>query len=76
MFYCFKFERLYKIFVKILIDTKVNISNELFFGYLSKCKLPWVSSKVYMKPFVAHSLRMQPNVVYTSINLRKMKFIP
>ena len=45
----------------------------------TKCKLHWVTSKVYMNPelqnhFGVHSLRMQPNVVYTSINLRKISF--
>ena len=43
---------------------------------LSKCKLHWVASKVYMSLIGIHSLCTQPNVVYTSINLRKMKFFP
>ena len=54
-----QFERL-RFFVKVLIATNANISNELNFSDIfRKCKLPRVASKVY-----------------TSINTRKMKFIP
>ena len=36
-------------------------------------KLHWVISKVYMNLFGVHSLCMQPNLVYTSINLSIME---
>ena len=60
--------------VKVLIETNVYISNELNFTLCSsKCKLHWVTSKVYMNPFGVHSLCTRLYVVYTLINLRKMK---
>ena len=48
----------------------------LIFLYLSKCRLYWVASKDEMNLIGVHSLCMRSNVVYTSINIGKMKFIP
>ena len=62
---------LYKIFIKILIQMNVNISSELNFSDDFRCIIHWVASKVNMNPFGVHSLCMWPNVVYTSINLKK-----
>ena len=56
---------LYKIFIKILIEMNVNISSELNFSDDFRCRIHWVASKVNMNPFGF------PNVVYTSINLKK-----
>ena len=56
MSYCFNFSAYKRFFVKILIETNVNISNELNFSDVYLC--------------------IRPNVVYTSINIRKMKYIP
>ena len=50
--------------------------NLIFLMFIELCKLHWVASKVYMNPFGVHSFCTRPNVIYTSINLRKMKFIP
>ena len=63
MFSCFNFSAYVRFFVNVLIEMNVNISNELNF------------SEVYRSIFGVHSLCTQPNVVYTSINLRKMKSI-
>ena len=52
MFYCFNFSVHLRFFVKVLIETNVNLSNELNFS--DKCELHWVISKVYMN----HSFRM------------------
>ena len=41
----------------------------------SRFKRHKIASKVYMNPDGVHPLCTRPNVVYTSINLRKMKFI-
>ena len=68
--------------VKALIETNVSISNELNFSgvywsvnYIgSLAKFTWTPN--YVNPFWVHSLCMGPNVGYTSINLRKIKFIP
>ena len=61
----------------VLLEANVNIGNERnFYRCLSKSKLHLIASKVYVNPFRDHSLCIRPNVVYTSINLRKMKFIP
>ena len=47
MFYCFSFSAYIRFFVKVLIETNVNISNELNFSdVLLKCKLHWVPCKV------------------------------
>ena len=63
MFYGFSFRACIKIFVKVLIEKNVIISNEVNFSDgLLKCKLHWVASKVYMNPFGVHSLCMLPNV--------------
>ena len=42
---------------------------------LSKCKLHWVASKVYMYPFGVNSLCTRPNVAYISINIRNNDMI-
>ena len=74
MFYCFYFIVYIRLFI-LLIEANVNISNEHKFSDILECKLHWVTSKVYMTHFEVHLLCMQPNVVYSLINLRKMKFI-
>ena len=62
---------------EIVGECKYIETNELNFSdVLSKWKLHWVASKVDMNPFAVHSLCTRPKVVYTSINLRKMTFIP
>ena len=61
-----------KFFVKILIERNVNISNLLnFFLILLKCKLHLEASNVYTNSLGVYSFCTQPNVVNTSINLRK-----
>ena len=50
--------------------------NLVFLMFVEVCKLHWVASKVYMNSFGVHSLCTRSSVVCTSINFRKMKFIP
>ena len=76
MFYCLIFQRLQKSFCHGFDWNECKYKQWTFFLMLSKCKLHWVASKVYMSLIGIHSLCTQPNVVYTSINLRKMKFFP
>ena len=68
---CFDFSAYIRFFVKILIETKVNISNELIFsdGY-RRIKYIGLVAK-----FGVHLFCTRPNEVYISINFRKMKFI-
>ena len=60
-----------KIFIKVLIGRNVNISNELYFSDVYRSK-----HDIYTNPFGIHSLCTRSNVVCTSINPRKMSFIP
>ena len=73
-----QFSSYIRIFIKVLIETNVNtcICNKLLILMMYfKWKLHWVTSKVYLYSFNVHSPCTQPSVVYSSINLRKIKFI-
>ena len=67
-------EYIYNLF-KILIETDVNTSDELNFSYLYR-SVDYIESLAKFTRTPSDSLCQRPNVVYTSINLRKMKFIP
>ena len=73
MFSCFSVSVYIRFFVNVLIEMKVNISNELNFSDVYR-SVNYIGSLAKFKG--VHSLCMWPNVVYTSINLRKIKFIP
>ena len=73
-FYCFDFSAYTRFFVKNLIETNVNISNEL--NIFSDVYRSVKHNGSLAKFTCTHSLCTQTNVVYTSIKLRKMKFIP
>ena len=66
-FYCCNCSDNIRFFIKVMIETNVNISNELIFSWsLSKCKLHRIASIVYMNPYMNpyrfHLLCKQPNV--------------
>ena len=58
-----------------MIYTIVNISNE-FLIFLMFIKVIPIPSKFFINPFRGHSLCTRPNVAYSSIKLRKIKFFP
>ena len=66
MFYCFNFSAYIRFFIKGLIDTNVNISNELNFSDVYR-------SVNYIGSLGVYSLCTRPNAVYTSINLINLK---
>ena len=73
MFYCFSFSAYIRFFIKSLIETNVNISNELYFSDVYR-HLNYNGSlvKFYMNPFGVNPLGTRLNVVFTSINPRKI----
>ena len=70
MFYGLNFSACIRFFVKVLIATNVNTSNEQMFSDISR-NVIYIGSLAKFT-FTLHVL----NVVYTSINLETMKAIP
>ena len=67
MFYSFNYSAYIRVFVKALIEINVNMSNELNFSDVFQS----VNYIGLLAKFTLHAT----SVVYTSINIRKMKFI-
>ena len=75
MFYCFNFSPEIRFFYKNLIETNVNISNELNLPDVYRSvDYIWSLAKFTCTPSGLFTCT-RPNVVYASINFRKMKFI-
>ena len=77
MSYCVSFSAYIRFYVNILILTKVNKRNTLIFSDVYRSVNYFESRSVSYIGSLAgvHSLCTRSNVVCTSINLRKMKFI-
>ena len=65
-----------RFFVKILIKANVNISNDLNVSDVFRSVNYIGSYQSLLEPFGVHSPCTRSNVVYTSINLRKMEKNP
>ena len=73
MFQCFNFSTDIRFLIRALLEKNANISNKLNFSDVYR-SVNYTGSLAKFKVGV-NSLCMQPNVVYTSINNRKLKFI-